>query len=518
MVTRRIARRDLLARTGSIVAGVAAAGLLAACGGGVSGSASGGQTATASVAGVPSGPTASATASQAPKTTASQAASASASSAAATTSAAAQAPASAGTGPVFWQWGPTYNNGFATITKNFNASHKVQVDTPPAPSDYWTKMVTVLAAGNPPDAFLMNNVSFKIYAHNKTVADLSSYLQTDKTASANAAGMNPALTDWYKFQGKVMGTPWDYSAGVVTYHTDLLKAAGLDVPSSMGKQWDWNALRNYATKQTQKQGADTTRAGFYVGVGLENGYYTFCVANGGSFFNDALDQCTIASPEAISGLEVAVTMVRDGIATTGGTKFWNDENTKYSKTNAGTYASAFIASELAMGFGGDWVNNWYIQGKLQQWDETIFPYSPTTGKTANTANLRGVCMTAASKKKDDTWTWMAYLMSPEVQNQIPTLINEVPALQTSAATYALDPAKAGPPDGRKYLKAELDATVPLPASEWISWNDIVKYAYGKPMTDVFVGALSPSDGMKQMQDAINGIIAGNKGKTTISPT
>jgi ABC-type glycerol-3-phosphate transport system substrate-binding protein len=429
----------------------------------------------------------------------------------------AAAPAKATGAVQFWQYAPPFVSAFATLTKAFNQTHQMPVAAS-MPSGYWEKVVVSEASGTGPDVFYGDTAYFKVLAHNGNIADVSAYAQTDKGASANLAAMYPALVEFHTYNGKLMAAPFNLTAGVVTFHTDELQAAGLPSPNTLGKQWDWNALRKYATQLVQMQGNTVKRAGLFIRTTLEEGYYGFCVANGGSFFNATLDQCIIASPEAIAGLEFAVNLVRDGVAVASSGSFWTAEASKYQQTAEGAIPSAFLYSELAMSYAGDWFNAWYIKDHLQQWDETIFPYSPTTGKTVNTSNLVGVYLNPASRVKDDAWAWMAYLMTPAVQDQIPTLFQQTPGNSAAAAAFALDPAKAGPPDGRRFLQPELDATVSLPASDWIAWSDISKAAQGQALTDAFTGKLSSTDALKQVQDIVNGIIAANKRKGGVSVT
>jgi len=513
----KLSRRELLVTARVGVLGTAAVGLLAACGGTAAvGSTSGTvSVSAASATGSTAAPTASAAVTTSSAATASAAASSTASAAATTTSATATKAAAASTSAAavptvpadavdFWQWGAGYVPGFAKLTDDYNKTSKVKVGTV-NPSDYWNKVVTTQASGTGPDGFLMNNVNFKQWAHNGLVADLSGYLNPDKDAAASLKAMTPSLVNWYQYQGKTMGVPWDFSAGIVGFNLDQLRAVGLTSPNDQGKKWDWNLMQDYATKLTQKSGSEITRSGIWINAGLENGYYSFCVANGGSFFNESLDQCTIASPEAISGLDFVLTMLKNGVAAT--PAFMSAANKAVP-----TGGTAFTDGATAMDFEGDWNFTTWVKATSLNWDATIFPYSPTTGKTANTSNLRGVVMNPQSKKKDDTWNWMAYLMSKPVQDQITGLLGEIPANSASAtATYG-DPTKGGPPPGRKYFQPVLDATTPLPASDLISWNDIVKYAYGKPITDAFALKLPAADALKQVQDAVNGIISANKGK------
>lgn len=493
MANPAITRRMLLARARAGILGTAAVGLLAACGAGAAVSTG---TAATSVA------TSTAASSAAPVTTAATSA-APTTVAAATTTSAAAAPASHANAVDFWQWGSGYVPGFDTLVKSYIKAQPKEQVVAANPSDYWNKVVTTLASGTGPDVFLMNNVNFKQYAKNGNVADLGSYANADKTATANLKATLAAAQDWYHYQGKLMGVPWDYSTGIIVYNLDQFQAVGLPPAAGLGKQWDWETLRTYATKLTQKTGPAITRSGLWIGNGLENGWYTFAVANGASFFNKDLSQCTIASEEAIAGLEFVLNMLKDGVSAT--TTFMDTAN----KAVTGQ-ATVFTNGATAMQLVGDWNITTYEKTKSINWDATIFPYATTTGKTANTSNLRGLVLNPESKKKDSTWAWMAYLLTPEVQNQIPTLFGEVPANNTSATDYYFNPDKGGPPAGRKTLSPDLEATTPLPASDLVSWTNISSTA-GKEVGTAFDLKVPAADALKKVQDTINGMIAASKG-------
>jgi multiple sugar transport system substrate-binding protein len=519
-----LSRRRAIRAAGAAALGLAAGSLLAACGAGATGSVTTSAAAPTSSASLPAtsatvAPTSAATsaavsaattATTAATTTATAAAASTsaqttATAAAATSSSAAAAPAAHANAVDFWQWGSGYVPGFDTLVKAYAAANPGKQVVASNPSSYWNKVVATLASGTGPDVFLMNNVNFKQYAKNGSVADLSSYLNADKTASANIKPMLAAAQDWYQYHGKAMGVPWDYSTGVVSYNLDQFRAASLTPPADLGKQWTWSTMRDYATKLTQKQGNTETRSGIWVYNGLENGWYTFAVASGAQFFNANLDQCTISSPEATAGLEFLVSMMKDGTAAP-----QSYQDVALKANNSDDNGEIFTHGATSMMLDGDWMFTAYEKVKSLSWDSTIFPYAPS-GKTANTSNLRGLVMNPAAKQKDQAWAWMAYLMTPDVQNQIPQLLGEVPANNDSAKTYYFDPAKGGPPPGRKSLGPDLDATTPLPASDLVAWGDISNAA-SKWVGKVYTFSLAPADALKQLQDEINGMISAAKSK------
>jgi len=504
MLRRLLTRRTLLQSCAAATA-VVSGGLLAACG------ASATSTVAASTAAPSTGVTAtiagSAVTGAAAATTLTTTRAAS-SLAAPTASASASKPLTTvgANGILYWQWGAGYVPGFNKLADDFNKSQQtvtVTHEQPAAQPDYWNKIITLHAGGQGPDVFEINNTSYKNWAHNGSLADVTAYVNQDKTVSAAMKDTFQSMVDWYTYNGKLMGLPWDFSAGTVNYNLDQFRAIGLQPINDLGKTWDWNMLQEYATKLTQKTGDTITRSGIWINNGTENGWYSFCVAHGASFFNQALDQCTIASAEAIAGLDVVLSMIKNAVAAT---------NTFKSTASKGipSGGTAFTAGLTGMDFEGDWNFTTYEKVKgFTNWDAGIFPYSPTTGKTANTSNLRGLVLNTVSKKKDLAWQWMSYLKSNTVQDQIPTLFGEIPSTKTSAQNNYLDASKGGPPPGRKFLGPDLDATIQLPASDLLNSSDM-NNAYGPIMTKAFALQLTASDALTQVQQVINGLLAAAK--------
>ncbi|HEV7214528.1 MAG TPA: sugar ABC transporter substrate-binding protein [Chloroflexota bacterium] len=501
-MSSRLSRRGMLTILGSSAL-AATAGLLSACGAAAT------TTVSASTAATGAAPTSAA--SMAATTAAGTAA---ATTAKATSSAAPSASASAVAPPValgangilYWQWGSGYVPGFNQLAADFNKAQKNVVVTheqPAAQPDYWNKIITLQAGGQGPDVFEINNSSYVNWAHNGSLTDVTSYVNQDKTVAAAMKDTYQSMVDWYTYKGKLMGLPWDFSAGTVNYNLDHFKAAGLTPINDLGKQWDWNMMKEYATKLTQSNGPTTTRGGMWVHNSTENGWYSFCAANGARFFNATLDQCTIASAEAIAGLDFLLGMIKTGISAT--PAFQSAANK--AVPSGGT---PFTDGATSMDLEGDWNYTTYEKVKgFTNWDAGIFPYSPTSGKTINTSNLRGIVLNTVSKKKDLAWQWMSYLKSNAVQDQIPLLFGEIPSTKTSAETNYLDTAKGGPPPGRKFLGPDLDATVPLPASDLLNSSDLGN-AYSPIMTKAFALQVTAADALNQVQQAVNGLLAAAK--------
>ncbi len=407
----------------------------------------------------------------------------------------------------FWQWGSGYQTGFEGWAKTYSDRHSsVQVNVTKYATNNNQKITVAIAGGTGPDAYLSDSDGFKNRAYAGLEGSIDDLAAQDKTASDNLKQMLPAAVDWYTYQGKRFGLPWDYSAGVVVYNLDLLHPAGLTPPAELAKdpkQWTWDTLQQYATKLTLKTGATPDRVGAYLSWGgYENSWYSMALANGGSYYNQALDQCTIGSPQCVEALDYVVSMAKAGIIAT--PTWWKTITAQYKKS-----MEPFLAGKVAMQYTGDWNFKPILQSKTTiNWDATILPYAPKTGKVGNWSNLRGLVMPPTPKHRDEAFQFLSYLGSTEVQDTITATLAEVPMRMDSAGKTYLVPAVAGPPAGRTTLRPALDGTT-TDGTPYVNEDD----AYNNMATagqKAVDGQMSAQDALTALQSQMNGIMQAAK--------
>jgi multiple sugar transport system substrate-binding protein len=402
---------------------------------------------------------------------------------------------------LFWQWGAGYVEGFDTFVKEFNAMgtgvtvnfDPGVVSTPSA--NFWDKLPAALAGNVGPDVYLMNT-NARSYAAQKQLRDLSDLLAKDKTAAGNHSQTLKAFDEWYRFEGKVTGLPWDYSTIASHFNLAHLESAGLTSPVDLGDKWNWTALLEYAQKLTRRGASpQDTRYGFIVVTNDEGGWLNFVFANGGGYFTPDLKRCTLAQPPAMEAIEFLADMVsKHRVAPT------TDE---ISATGRSTL-QMFHHGLASLWTAGDW--NFQEHQKQQgfRWEASFIPKAPKTGKTGSAANLRGLVLSSQSKSVEQSWEFMKFLLTKPVQDRVTKYFQEVPARIDSATETYASPEKAGPPAGRKLLKDSIQATRALPAH----YN--APLAEYRPqvqaiITDVLNGKVGARDGMKQAEDFANAV-------------
>ena len=86
------------------------------------------------------------------------------------------------------------------------------------PADYWPKLMSMLAAGTPPDVFYMGFPEFVEYHAKDTLLNLQPYVEA--TPDFNEIDFFPGLLDAFRDRetGELYGIPKDWSTYVLYYN------------------------------------------------------------------------------------------------------------------------------------------------------------------------------------------------------------------------------------------------------------------------------------------------------------
>ncbi|MHB8064648.1 MAG: ABC transporter substrate-binding protein [Ruminiclostridium sp.] len=133
-----------------------------------------------------------------------------------------------------------------TVTDNF-------VTNTASWSEYITKLLALIAAGNPPDMTMMAIEGAAQLANTGSMLDISKYIDNDPEAKPLIQDVSPKIIDAMKIDGKSLYFPNYWNGMVVFYNTKMFKDAGLSTPTG---DWDWAQFRDAAIKLTKGTGKD----------------------------------------------------------------------------------------------------------------------------------------------------------------------------------------------------------------------------------------------------------------------
>jgi len=342
------------------------------------------------------------------------------------------------------------------IIKLFNEKNpdiKVKTELTPY-AQYFQKLETAATGGALPDVLWMNGPHVVQYAKGKVILPLNDMAKKDDYSFDNYP---KSLIDLYTVDDEVYGIPKDFDTTGLWYNKKIFDEAGVPYPDDT---WDWNKLKEVATKLTNK---DKGIWGYAALMGNQGGYYDFIWQNGGHIISEDGKSVGFDQPEAIEALKYNISFIEDGLSPT---------QAQMTETAA---SELFSSGKIAMMFDGPWMVPEYK--KNPDLNVAVVP----KGKQRAVA-IHGLSnvIAANTKHKDAAWKFVQFLGSKE-------------AAEVYAKTGTVIPAYNGTQDAwlqsvpNLNLKAFIDGvdySVPLPSVEntgeiWQYETDILKKAWSE---------------------------------------
>ncbi len=361
---------------------------------------------------------------------------------------------------------------FETEHPNINVEYETL-----AFGDYFTKLQTVVAAGQAPDAFELNYENFVTYAERGALYDLTLLLSAD--GSFDPAIYNPTALAAFMHDGKQYGLVESFSNVVLFYNKDLFDAAGVAYPTA---DWTWEDELAAAQKLTGN-GVWGTFAPIQFWE-----FYKTIAQNSGSILNEDKSAVTIDSAENVETL----TWMIDKITT--------HKVTPSDIDMAGqSDGDLFKAGKIAMLRTGIWMFGDFIENAGFNWDIALEP-----GKTQKAHHFfaNGVALAANSDHPQEAYEWIKFLTSAKPAVDIRIAAGwELPAVSDPAYVKGyLDQPK---PESREVVFAALDTAVTPPVID--NWNQLTD-AVGKELEAAKLGQKTPEQALKDAKTAIEGIL------------
>jgi multiple sugar transport system substrate-binding protein len=163
------------------------------------------------------------------------------------------------TNVVYWNmWSGQYASLIQKLVNQFNAAHPtihVQMLTVPE-ADGDAKLLSAIAAGEPPDVFTEWNPEIGTYASTGAIQSLNKY-ETGQYKGL-ASWMYPVAAQWGSYNGQLYGLPMSMSNKELYYNKTILKSIGVSAPPTTFAQ-----LMSDQAKAWKISGSRVQQIGFY---------------------------------------------------------------------------------------------------------------------------------------------------------------------------------------------------------------------------------------------------------------
>ncbi|NUP74598.1 MAG: extracellular solute-binding protein [Sinomonas sp.] len=313
--------------------------------------------------------------------------------------------------------------------------------------DFFSKILTMVAAGNPPDVVYVATEGAQLFAE-KLAHPLDEYLRRDAAAMQEYfADVHPSLVEAFMYRGSLYQLPMDWNAANMYYNTKVFAAAGLGRPADDWTQQDFRAA--LAALRKANPGGFTP---YYWTNRLFGGVVPWLYANGTSFLTEqrasggdwlwdrfyAKDPSrsarsggylweapNAADPKVFETFDFLRGLVQDGLGVRpeeGG-----------GNSLVGLFASGRIGTTPA---GGYWVQGLHSAGMgASDFDVQFFPRWATQRHQFGTA---GYAIMKTAKDKDAAWEWIKFSASREAMELVFSTPTTTPARRSmvNEALYA----------------------------------------------------------------------------------
>ncbi|MGH3172023.1 MAG: extracellular solute-binding protein, partial [Trebonia sp.] len=163
------------------------------------------------------------------------------------------------TNVVYWNmWSGQYADLIQKLVNQFNAAHPtihVQMLTVPS-ADGDAKLLSAIAAGDPPDVFTEWNPEIGTYASTGAIQSLNQY-ETGPYKGLSS-WMYPVAAQWGSYNGQLYGLPMSMSNKELYYNKTILKSIGVSTPPATFAQ-----LMSDQAKAWKVSGSRVQQIGFY---------------------------------------------------------------------------------------------------------------------------------------------------------------------------------------------------------------------------------------------------------------
>lgn len=297
-----------------------------------------------------------------------------------------------------------------------NADMKVEFVHIPDPGAYNDKVLSMVAAGTPPDTGFVQFDIFRTFVRDKLLLDITDQLKADPVIGKPGYFIEPQETQrctdengrWYG-----IGSCW--VAPHLYYNADVFEKEKIEPPSNdPEKAWDWDHFLEVATQLTiDNTGKHPNESGFDLNNVQRWGVHwptwqiplhAAIASNGGDWVDQKTGLLVLDKPEATEAIQnVADLMLKHHVMPVS------------TDTSMGGMATSQMleTGAIPMIVGGSWGLAWMhkINAKLGT------AVLPKTKQPATNMQAHFDSMFNGTKHPDQAWRWMSFLATEFYQLQ-----------------------------------------------------------------------------------------------------
>ncbi|WP_105207606.1 ABC transporter substrate-binding protein [Streptococcus suis] len=378
-------------------------------------------------------------------------------------------------------WDTDQATGLRKVLDEFekeNPTIEVKMETTPW-DQYWLKLEAATTGGNMADVVTMHSTESNKYMSAGMLMNLDELVESKDVDLTN---YTEGIADFYTYNGSLYGIPKDTSTVGLWYNKELFDQAGVAYPD---ENWTWEDFRQAAIKLT-----DTSKGiyGFAAENAPETGYWPFIFQNEGKVYSDDQTKSELNSEAVAETMQFYTDLINvDRVSPT---------VKELQETNR---IARFQAGKVAMIIEGNWhatnmLNNEYTK------KNAAVAVLPKGKVRATVTNGLAWAASANTKHPEEVKKLMKFLAS-EKANKIQAEEGvSIPAYKGLGGEWVQSIQEF---DLQPFVDM-IEYGVPRPYNKYGLKTETLEK---EVMNDVFDGKKTVKEGLKEIAEGVNQILA-----------
>ena len=287
-------------------------------------------------------------------------------------------------------------------------------------ADFFAKILTMVAAGTPPDVCVVATEGAQLFAE-RLAEPLDEFIKRDAAQVQDYFDdVHPSLIEAFMYKGSFYQMPIDFNAANMYFNTEAMRRAGVPYPAA-----DWSHQDFLTMARQMRQAAGSGFVPFYWTNRLWGGIVPWLYINDTSFLTETKspggewlwdrfypdhkgeysggflwEGSNASDPKVAESFEFVRALVEEGLGTSPAQGGGNEL--------VGQFSGGSIGMTPA---GGFWVQGLSEAGLTpQDYDVAYFPKWRTQRHQFGAA---GYAILKTSERKDEAWEWVKFCTSRE---------------------------------------------------------------------------------------------------------
>ena len=353
--------------------------------------------------------------------------------------------------------------------------------------DYFDKLATMIAGGNPPDVSRVAIEGTRLMVSRGLAVPLDDYMKGDPEIDEYLKDVSPKLLDAFRVDGKTYELPFDWNNMIMYYNTKMFQKEGLQPPK---KEWTLDDFLKVAQQLTKRSASGETEVfGFGFAVQYFSGTIPWMFANGTNLLNEDWTKSNLKDPRVLEVLQFMQDLV------------WKYKVSPAPPASHADIYSLMASGKIAMAGGGRWPVLQMTKAGFYDFD---IQYYPKWREQVTEFGLGGVVIMKSSRYPKEAWLWAKFLASKRALEELTKVGQAIPARRSVAESPAMFEL---PPKNAKIFYESILGPNAKPVPSPPTYNRI-EAAWRRYLGKVLANEMTPAAALQECDKEFTDILAG----------